>query len=63
MKLVCVECEVEFVIDRNGVAVEEMAFIPPEPHLLWRGDRYACPKCGKKVITNIYKMPIRGRVC
>lgn len=61
MKPVCVECEVEFVIDRNGVVIEEMAFVPPEPYLLWRGDRYVCPKCGRKIIIGIAKKSFASR--
>lgn len=45
MKLVCVHCEIELKVVRNGVAVIEMWDDPPEPYKIWASDVWGCPAC------------------
>lgn len=48
---VCVKCQREMRIDKCGVNVILMAYEPPQPFEIWRGDRWKCPKCGAEVVA------------
>ena len=48
-KLVCVDCEVELVIDKTGLPAVEMADFGP--YILTEADRWRCPLCGWRVIA------------
>lgn len=50
-KLLCPDCQVEFQPKKNGVHVIEMFLNPPEPYKVYGADLWACPICGKTVIT------------
>jgi hypothetical protein len=46
---VCVECEVEYRAEKNGIVAEEMADFGS--YKLWRADLWKCPGCGHRLIT------------
>ena len=56
-KMVCVDCEVEFKIKKNGVVVAEMFQKDTEIYKLWRTDLWKCPVCGKEVVAGFASNP------
>jgi hypothetical protein len=50
-KMVCTECQCEFVILKNEVSVIEMFCDPPVPYKIWSADLWKCPGCGKEVVA------------
>ena len=48
-KIVCVDCQVPFKCEKNGVVVE--TFSSFGSYYKIEADRYVCPKCGQQVIT------------
>jgi hypothetical protein len=53
MKLVCVRCEKQYRIKKNGVLVVDMFQDPPEPYEIREGDMWECPSCGHQVRRRI----------
>ena len=58
MKPVCVDCEVEFVPDKNGVYLAEMFQENKKVYRLWHSDMLKCPACDKKIILGTGSKPI-----
>ena len=50
-KIICVDCEVEYKPDKNGVYLIEMAWQPPQPYKIWHSDMWICPSCLHQVIA------------
>jgi len=48
---VCVKCKLEMRVDRTGVNVILMAYNPPRPYEVWRGDRWKSRKCGAEFVA------------
>ena len=57
-KMVCVKCEVEFQVGKNGVKVLEMMNQNTAPYKLWDADKWKCPVCGVEVIAGFGGMPL-----
>lgn len=47
---ICTQCAQEMVCEENGVTINDPA-VGDMPATYWSADRYACPRCGFKVIT------------
>lgn len=58
MKPICVECEVEFIPEKNGVYVAEMFQKNEKIYRLWQADMLKCPACDKKIIFGFGNRPI-----
>lgn len=58
-KAICVNCQVEYDIEKSGVYVVEYFSDPPKPYKLWSADLYSCPICGDETITAFGLSPIR----
>lgn len=55
--LVCVECEQIMRVQKNSVTVEEL-FADGTGYKLWDADLYACPSCGRQVISGFGQGPL-----
>lgn len=55
-KPICVECQVPYLPEESGVAVEEMAGFGP--YKLWSADLLRCPKCKHLIIFGFGEKPI-----
>lgn len=56
-KIVCEDCETEFVPLKNGVVVIDTAFDPPQPYKLWEADALVCPGCRKIIVGGFANRP------
>ena len=50
-KIICVNCEVEYKPDKNGVYLLEMAWQPPQPYKIWHADMLCCPDCLHQIVA------------
>lgn len=57
-KALCVKCETEFKIERNGVVVAEMFQENTKVYRLWFADLWKCPVCGAEIINGYGQEPI-----
>jgi len=58
MKTICVKCEVEYKIVKNGNPVIEMFSNPPQPYKIWSADKWQCPICYHQIISGFAFNPI-----
>lgn len=49
-RMICVECEVDMVVDEIGILLEDMAYDPPMVMATMSADVRICPVCGTKVV-------------
>lgn len=56
MKIVCVNCQSEFGIEKSGVPVVE-TFGEDEPYKVWFADLFKCRGCGFEVVTQFGAKP------
>ena len=54
-KPICVNCESEYVSEKNNVIAEELAGFGS--YQLWFADLWKCPKCGHLLITGFGAHP------
>ena len=57
-KMVCVKCEVEFKVEKNGVKVIEMMNQNKDMYKIWDTDKWKCPICKVEVIAGFGGMPL-----
>lgn len=50
-KMVCVKCEVPFIVEKNGITVAEMFLNNTKVYKLWRADKWKCPICLFEIIS------------
>lgn len=48
---ICVKCQTEFRVSRNGIAVIDMAWQPPKPCAVWHADLFECPICKTQIVS------------
>lgn len=58
MKPVCIPCQKEYRIDKNGVYVIETFGHPPKPYKIWSADRWICPSCGHQLLSGFGQGPL-----
>jgi hypothetical protein len=59
MRPVCVPCKREYRIEKNEVAVEQLA--NDGPYKLWSGDLWQCPSCEHQLVVGFGRGPIADR--
>lgn len=57
-KLVCLDCQVSYRIEKTGAFVLEMAYNPPQPYKLWQADVWRCPGCGRMTVAGFAESPV-----
>jgi hypothetical protein len=55
--MVCVKCEIELKIEKNGAIVVEMFMNNTEIYKLWESDIWKCPSCGFEIVTGFASNP------
>ena len=56
-KLVCVSCQVEYVIEKSGATCVDMFNLPPRPYQMYNCDAWKCPGCGHIVLAGFANLP------
>ena len=56
-KLVCLDCQVEFRIEKNGVLGVDMFLAPPQPYQIYDCDAWKCPGCGRVILAGFSDFP------
>ena len=57
-KSICVKCEVEIVLVKNGIFVIEMFLHPPQPYKIWSADLWECPTCQHQTVVGFGVTPL-----
>ena len=52
-KIICVKCEVQCQILKNGVPLIEMFLDPPQPYKILSSDKWQCPICKHEILAGI----------
>lgn len=52
-KIICTKCERDYVPDKIGVCIADMAYDPPMAMAVASGDVWKCPACGHKIIAGM----------
>lgn len=55
---ICVKCQVEFRVRKNGVTVIDTFSQPPKPYQIWRADLFECPICKTQVVGGFAQEPL-----
>lgn len=55
---VCVKCQVEFRVRKNGVTVIDTFSRPPKPYRLIRADLFECPICRTLIVGGFAQEPL-----
>lgn len=50
-KMVCVECQTQLDIKKNGVYVVEMFNKPQTPYKIWSADLWYCKQCQTEIVA------------
>jgi len=56
-KIVCVDCGVDFRIEKTGANAVDMFQTPPVPYKITSCDAWKCPGCGKVVLAGFASYP------
>ena len=57
-KIVCVECEREYVCEENSINVADVS---EQIEQVWSADLWKCPKCGHQIVAGVASKPFLDR--